>query len=188
MTCTSRFPCEHTYLLTHFLCSPLNIIGMPFFREKLLSAWGNERYFEVGKPPPVIDPAILKNLRPNPGGIGQIAPNPRKSIRNQAEESKPGNANDTVLATPKLLSEKARDPKYNLGSSNPNKSAAEALLKSVLSDNTKADVPNYYANLTIQFGPKLGIEDFDFKYVCPINCLLLAKLGADTTTRHATLA
>ena len=111
----------------------------------------------------MINPETLKNLRPNPGGIGQIAPNPRKSLRNQAEETKPANANDTVLAAPKLLSEKARDPKYNLSSGNRNNGAAEALLKSVLSDNTKADVPSYYANLTIQFGPKLGIEDFDFK-------------------------
>ena len=166
MNCMSRSLYKNRYWLPQSLCSPLNIIGMPFFREKLLSAWGNERYFEVGKPPTMIDPETLKSLRPNPGGIGQIAPNPRKSLRNQAEETKPANVNDTVLAAPKLLSEKARDPKYNLGSGNPNNGAAEALLKSALSDNTKADVPNYYANLTIQFGPKLGIEDFDFKYVC----------------------
>ena len=114
----------------------------------------------------MIDPEILRNLRPNPGGIGQIAPNPRRSLRNQAENTKPANANDAILAAPKLLSEKARDPKYNIGSADPNNGAAEALLKRALSDNTKADVPNYYANLTIQFGPKLGIEDFDFKYVC----------------------
>ena len=139
---------------------------MPFFRERLLSAWGNERYFEIGKPSTAVDPEILKNLRPNPGGIGQIAPNPRKSIRNQAEGTKPANANGTVLAAPKLLSEKARDPKNNLSSAVPNNGAAEARLRNALSDNTKADVPNYYVNLTIQFGPKLGIEDFDFKYVC----------------------
>lgn len=136
---------------------------MPFFRERLLSAWGNERYFEVGKPPTAIDPEILKNLRPNPGGIGQIAPNPRKSLRNQAGETKSAVSNDTVFAAPKLLSEKARDPKNKPDSENPISGAAEALLKTKLSDNTKADVPNYYVNLTIQFGPKLGIEDFDFK-------------------------
>lgn len=136
---------------------------MPFFRERLLSAWGNERYFEVGKPPTAIDPEILKNLRPNPGGIGQIAPNPRKSLRNQAEEAKFAVSNDAVFAAPKLLSEKARDPKNKSDGENPINGAAEALLKTKLSDNTKADVPNYYVNLTIQFGPKLGIEDFDFK-------------------------
>ena len=139
---------------------------MPFFRERLLSAWGNERYFEVGKPPTAVPPEIMKNLRPNPGGIGQIAPNPRKCLRNQAEETKPAIANGTILATPKLLSEKARDPKIIPSSGVPSTGAAEALIKSALSENTKVDVPNYYINLTIQFGPKLGIEDFDFRYVC----------------------
>ena len=114
----------------------------------------------------MIDSEIFKNLRPNPGGIGQIAPNPRKSLRNQTEETKFATANGTVLAAPKLLSEKARDPKNRPSSENPTSGIAEALLKSALSDNTKADVPNYYVNLTIQFGPKLGIEDFDFKYAC----------------------
>ena len=138
---------------------------MPFYRERLLSAWGNERYFEVGKPPTIIDPEILKSLRPNPGGIGQIAPNPRKSFRNQAGETTILNANGTALAAPKLLSDKARDPKNKPSSGSPVSGATEALLKTVLSDNIKADVPNYYVNLTIQFGPKYGIEDFDFKYV-----------------------
>lgn len=139
---------------------------MPFYRERLLSAWGNERYFEVGKPSTVIDPDILKNLRPNPGGIGQIAPNPRKLFRNQAEETKPASNNGTALAAPKLLSDKARDPKHKSISGLPISGVTEALLKNALSDNTKAEVPNYYVNLTIQFGPKLGIDDFDFKYVC----------------------
>ena len=113
----------------------------------------------------MIDPEILKNLRPNPGGIGQIAPNPRKVLRNQAEQTKPLGNNGTAFAAPKLLSEKARDPKINPSNGSPISGTAEALLNTALSDNTKADVPNYYVNLTIKFGPKLGIEDFDFKYV-----------------------
>lgn len=137
---------------------------MPFFREKLLSAWGNERDFEVGKPTTVIDPDILKNLRPNPGGIGQIAPNPRKSFRNQAEVTTTANNSGIALPAPKLLSEKARNSKSN-SSGSPTQGITEALLDTALSENPKADVPNYYVNLTIQFG-KLGIEDFDFKYVC----------------------
>ena len=135
---------------------------MPFYRERLLSAWGNERYFEIGKPPTVIDPVILKHLRPNPGGLGQIAPNPRKSLRNQAEEGKSANSSRSVFATPKLLSEKSREAKSN-PSGSPIRDATEALLNAALSDNTKAEVPNYYVNLNIQFG-KLGIEDFDFRY------------------------
>ena len=153
-------------LLIYFLCSPLNIIGMPFYRERLLSAWGSDRCFEVGKPPVMIDPDILKNLRPNSRGIGQIAPNPRKSFRNQVEETKPADTNGTAFAAPKLLSEKARDPKKNLSNGSPVSGAAETLLNTAFSESTRADVPNYYVNLTIKFGPRLGIEDFDFKYVC----------------------
>lgn len=139
---------------------------MPFYRERLLSAWGNERFFEVGKPPAVIDPDVLRNLRPNPGGIGQIAPNPRKIHRNQIEEAKSTDTNRRAFAAPKLLSEKARDPKNKTSTVSPISGAAETLLNTALSDNTKPDVPNHYVNLTIKFGPKLGIQDFDFKYVC----------------------
>lgn len=135
---------------------------MAFYRERLLSAWGNERYFEVGKRPAVIDPDILKNLRPNPGGIGQIAPNTRKVFRNQVEETKATGNNGTTFAAPKLLSEKAKN---NPSNGNPFSGTAEGLLDTAFSENTKADVPNYYVNLTIKFGRKLGIEDFDFKYV-----------------------
>lgn len=142
------------------------MIGMPFYRERLLSAWGNERYFEVGAPPAPIDPDILKNLRPNPGGIGQIAPNPRKSLRNQIEGTKTADTNDTAFAAPMLLSERPRDSNNNPSNGSPISGAAEAMLDNVLSDNTKADVPNHYVNLNIRFGPKLGIQDFDFKYVC----------------------
>lgn len=158
---------------------------MPFYRERLLSAWGNERFFEVGKPPAVIDPDILRTLRPNPGGIGQIAPNPRKSFRNQVEETKPTGTNGRTFAAPKLLSEKPRDAESNSSNGTSIIGATEALLNTVLSDNTKADVPNYYVNLTIQFGPRLGIEDFDFKYVCQVNGILSTESRAGTTTRHA---
>lgn len=139
---------------------------MPFYREKLLSAWGNERFFEVGKPPAVIDLDILKNLRSNSEGIGQIAPNPRKVFRNQVEEPKPTGTNGTAFAAPKLLSAQPRDAESNSSNGTSITGAAAVLLNTALSDNTKADVPNYYVNLTIQFGPRLGIEDFDFKYVC----------------------
>ena len=161
---------------------------MPFYRERLLSAWGNERYFETGKPPIGIDPEIFKTLRPNPGGIGQIAPNPRKSLRNQAGEGRSANSSSTVLTTPKLLSEKSRsrDPKSN-SSGSPIRDTTEALLNAALSDNTKVEVPNYYANLIIQFG-KLGIEDFDFRYVFSLYHIISTEYMVGTSTRHATLA
>ena len=158
---------------------------MPFYRERLLSAWGNERFFEVGKPPATIDPDILKNLRPNPGGIGQIAPNPRRLFRNQVEETKPTGTNGTTFAAPKLLSAKPREAESNPSSRTSIRGATEALLNTALSENTKADVPDYYVNLTIQFGPKLGIMDFDFKYVCRVNSILLTDHRAGSTTEHA---
>ncbi len=136
---------------------------MPFYRERLLSAWGNERFFEIGKPPTVIDPDIVKNLRPNPGGIGQIAPNPRKVPRNQVEGTRPADTRGTAFAAPKLLSEKARDPKSIPSNGTSISRATEALLNTAMSENTRAEVPNYYVNLNIKFGIVFGIEDFDFK-------------------------
>lgn len=161
------------------------MMGMPFFRERLLSNWGNDRCFEAGKHPAVIDPNILRTLRPNPGGIGQIAPNHLKIYRNQVEETKPADINGAAFAAPKLLSEKARDPKNNPNKGNSISSTAEPLLDNALSDNTKTDVPNHYLNLTIKFGPKLGIEDFDFKYVCKVDCILSTEFKAGITIKHA---
>ena len=133
----------------------------------------------------MIDPDILKNLRPNPGGIGQIAPNPRKNFRNQVEEKKRTGTNGTAFTAPKLLSTKHSEAESNPNSGASIRGATEALLNTALSDNTKADVPNYYINLTIQFGPKLGIMDFDFKYVFRMSSILLTDSRAGSTTEHA---
>ena len=131
---------------------------MPYYHDKLLSAWGNDRIFEVGKPPSTVDPAILKHMRPNPAGIGHIAPNPRKCWPNQVNDIKVAGANGTSNTAPKLLSEKAREPSSGRRISD----ATKAVANLVLSNNIKADVPSYYGMPNIKIG-RYGVEDFDFK-------------------------
>ena len=56
---------------------------MPFYRERLLSAWGNDHVFEVGTSVPEIDPEIQSNARQVNRTV--VAPNPRKTHRNQMQ-------------------------------------------------------------------------------------------------------
>lgn len=163
---------------------PFNTIGMPYYREKLLSAWGNDRVFEVGNPPAALDIGILKHLRPNPAGAGHIAPNPRKILRNQVSAVKSMDPNGIASTGPKLLSERARDSKVT-SNGRRESDGAEAMLNMKLADNTKADVPSHYAHLGIK-GSSFGIEDFDFRYkeIGP-RMFTLTKSMIGTTTRHA---
>src|ERR1700753_383515 len=43
--------------------TPLNLIGMPYYRHTLLSACPRHMIFEVGAPPAKMDPAILSNMK-----------------------------------------------------------------------------------------------------------------------------
>jgi hypothetical protein len=43
--------------------TPLNKIGMPYYRDILLSAWPTHLTFEVGAPPAKIDAALVTKLK-----------------------------------------------------------------------------------------------------------------------------
>ena len=133
---------------------------MPYYREQLLSAWSNNLVYEVGDPPPKLDPALLKVLRPNE--IGQWAPNPRKTLRNQVEKTRIPETNGTTIAAPKFLSEKARETDDRLADQKLdelNDELAEVLLENA----TKTDVPIFYRNVEIKYS-RFGVDDFDFEF------------------------
>ena len=60
---------------------PYSIIGMPYYKETLLSAWSGDQVFEVGRP--VID--VEAGLNVEHSKWGPIAKNPGKTLRNQLQ-------------------------------------------------------------------------------------------------------
>lgn len=138
----------------------LSAIGMPYYHEKLLSAWPSHMVFEVGAPPPQVDPSIIPHLRPFE--MGQFAPNPRRKLRNQVENTRVAPPSETALAAPKFLSEKAREqPVAKIGRRVSD--AAEALAGASLDVKSEEDLLLKYSNVEIKYS-KFGVEDFDFKF------------------------
>lgn len=141
------------------LDTPLNAVGMPYYRDTLLSAWPTYMIFEVGAPPPKIDAAILTNLKR--ADVGGFAPNPRKVRRNQAENTRASTHSSDTLAAPKFLSEKARDSSAH-DSERRMSDAIEAFQDLIMDGSTRKDVPVMYRNVEIKYS-KFGVDDFDFE-------------------------
>ena len=136
---------------------------MPYYKEQLLSGWPSHMVFEVGAPPPKIDPAILTNMTRTE--IGFFAKNPRTRRRNQVEVTRVGDRVTDSLTAPKFLSEKTRASQSF--SSEPDAKSAETmetLTDLHLDDVTRKDVPAMYGNVEIKYS-KFGVDDFDFAYV-----------------------
>jgi PAB-dependent poly(A)-specific ribonuclease subunit 2 len=116
--------------------------------------------FEVGAPPAKIDPEILSKMRK--AEIGYFAPNPRKTLRNQAQDTRKKSDSELSLAAPKFLSEKAREAIRVQQSEQNADEAADVFDLSVVDSSLKRDVPIMYRNVEIRYS-KFGVDDFDFK-------------------------
>jgi len=139
--------------------SPLSLVGMPLYREKLSSAWPLDEVYEVGFIPPRFDPEILKTMTES--HVGYRGPNPRKSRRNQLHRHRPTDPVDLGLSAPKFLSEKTRGKESDVNNGR-RISDAELLANAALAGSTKADVPVMYRNVEIKYS-RFGVDDFDFK-------------------------
>lgn len=155
--------------------SRLNDIGMPYYREVLLSAWPPTMVFDVGAPPPKIDPGVLANLKRSE--FGSYAPNPRTTLRNQVQDTRGTVISNDPIAAPKFLSEKAREAVNSYSEERRISDALESLdaLKDLaLEGVTKKDVPVMYRNVEIKYS-KFGVDDFDFEYVSATSIVLRAN-------------
>ena len=144
---------------------PLARVGMPYYDKPLLSNWGYDRTFEVGRPPPVIDHNVAKQLRTNTSGMGtiQVVKNPRKMLRNQVDESNVSDSNGTSTVIPKYISEKAAiSIVQNKTKERRLSNAADAFARLALTS-TAEDVPKLYEDLQIRYGGRKGVADFDFE-------------------------
>jgi PAB-dependent poly(A)-specific ribonuclease subunit 2 len=141
--------------------SPLSTVGMPYYREQLLSAWPSHMIFEVGAPPPKHDPQLMSTLKAMDwGGVG---PNPKTVKRNQIENTRTAEKATPTLQAPKFLSEKAREAANDVGAERRISDVADAIGAAELSS-LKADVPVMYRNVEIKYS-KFGVDDFDFGFV-----------------------
>ncbi|KAL4909167.1 PAB-dependent poly(A)-specific ribonuclease subunit pan2 [Aspergillus multicolor] len=138
---------------------PLNVIGMPYYHERLLSAWPSHLLFEVGSPPAPIDQSIIPYLRS--GEIGQYAANPKKTRRYQVENTRALASSEYALVAPKFLSEKAREQSKKLD--DPIGDTAGALAGAKISKESQDDPLLKYSNVEIKYS-RFGVDDFDFKF------------------------
>ncbi|KAL7770324.1 hypothetical protein CFE70_000257 [Pyrenophora teres f. teres 0-1] len=138
---------------------PLNTVGMPYYKEQLLSSWPSHLVFEVGAPPPKIDSMILNNMTRTE--IGFFAKNPRTKRRNQAEATRQVDRVSDSLSAPKFLSEKSRSSQSFTEPDAKLSETMETLTDLHLDDVTRKDVPAMYGNVEIKYS-KFGVDDFDF--------------------------
>jgi PAB-dependent poly(A)-specific ribonuclease subunit 2 len=131
---------------------PLSLIGLPYYNEKLLSAWPSQLYFQIGKPTPKIPLEISQNMK-RIDFVG-YAPNPKTLKRNQILALSFTNQGSS---TPKFRSQVQRE-KLLLGKH-------ETPLSSQVSssDVLHSLIPFYYQKVDIKYS-KFGIEDFDFSF------------------------
>ena len=139
--------------------TPLNTIGMPHYREVLLSAWPSNMLFEVGAPPAKLDSDVLANLTETK--FGSYAPNPRKKRRNQAVNTRLSEKN--AFKGPRFLSEQAKEGETNSMKSRRMSEVLDSLSAVTVDGAQQADVPLIYRSLEIKYS-KFGVEDFDFEY------------------------
>lgn len=154
---------------------PFSSIGMPHYREALLSAWPSDQVFQIGQPAPKIDPDILRTA--NPFIVGQRAPNPRKHLRNEVDRSRllhASNNNGTTVAAPKFLSQRLRDAdeidevdagEAGSGDANGRGDGADGFgnNRMAMGEGVQAveEVPVMYRRVEIKYS-KFGVDDFDF--------------------------
>ncbi|XXG95724.1 poly(A)-specific ribonuclease [Hypoxylon texense] len=146
------------------LDTSLSTVGMPYYREVLLSAWPNNMVTEVGAPPVKIDPQFLATLQERDWGY--FGKNTRPLRRNQVEDTRSAESPQSSLKPPKFLSEKAREAaKSPAGTPAPEEVVPEfpQVLQDTKLESLKIEVPELYQNIEIKYS-KFGIDDFDFGY------------------------
>jgi len=144
----------------------LNLIGMPYYRDMLLSVWSSSMVHEVGAPPHKIDPTLLASMQKFQTGMmtGEVGPNPKKTRRYQKEDTRTLQKSRRPLAPPKFLSEKPRDevPEQE-GQRRMSEDVAKTFAELTVGNSTSSNVPVWYQAVEIKYS-KFGIEDFDFGY------------------------
>lgn len=140
--------------------TPLNVVGMPYYNERLLSAWPSHLLFEVGSPAPSLDQSLLPYLRP--AELGHYAPNPKKTRRYQVENTRALATAEPALIAPKFLSEKAREQSKTKSEGSVGE-AVDAMAGAKINGEGEDDPLLKYSNVEIKYS-RFGVDDFDFRF------------------------
>ncbi|KAK2592263.1 poly(A)-specific ribonuclease [Conoideocrella luteorostrata] len=142
--------------------TPLNSVGLPYYREVLASAWP-DLVSDVGAPPIRFDPQFLAGLKPTE--FGSYGRNTRGFRRNQVEDTRNSHKSaNSGLKAPKFLSEKARESaKSDSGRVDDRTDDISSPVADNEIESKKSDVPVMYRNVEIKYS-KFGVDDFDFGY------------------------
>lgn len=135
------------------------MIGMPHYREALLSAWP-DMVSDVGAPPVTFDQQFLSGLKSTE--FGMYGPNTRGTRRNQVEDTRKSDKAASVgIQAPKFLSEKARESKSSGKGAGDEVDEVESSLAKMGGADRKMECPPMYRNVEIKYS-KFGVDDFDF--------------------------
>ena len=135
--------------------APLNMIGMPYYNERLLSAWPSYLVFDIGSPPMPLEQSILPYL--HQAEFGLVAPYPKRTRRYQVENKRALTTPEPTLIAPKFLSEKARE--QNKASADPSVNDATNALASTKIREDEALLK--YSNVEIKYS-RFGVDFFFF--------------------------
>lgn len=142
---------------------PLNTIGMPYYNERLLSAWPSHMLFDVGAPPIQPDPTLLPYLQQAEVGLCGAYVNPLKLRRNQYQNTRIDQSPQSIAA-PKFLSEKAKDSPESDPLAQAD-GAVAAMAGLLLNGRAQTDQERMlkYSNVEIKYS-RFGVDDFDFQF------------------------
>ncbi|KAH0601491.1 hypothetical protein MHUMG1_00367 [Metarhizium humberi] len=154
-------PEEHAPQIEWTPETPLNSVGLPYYRDVLASAWP-DLVSDVGAPPIRFDPQFLVSLKPTEFGL--YGRNTRGFRRNQIEDTRNSHKSaNSGLKAPKFLSEKARESAISDSRTDDKTDDVSSPVAENEIESKKSDVPVMYRNVEIKYS-KFGVDDFDFGF------------------------
>ncbi|KFG80129.1 PAB-dependent poly(A)-specific ribonuclease subunit PAN2 [Metarhizium anisopliae] len=154
-------PEEHAPQIEWTPETPLNSVGLPYYRDVLASAWP-DLVSDVGAPPIRFDPQFLVSLKPTEFGL--YGRNTRGFRRNQVEDTRNSHKSaNSGLKAPKFLSEKARESAISDSRTDDKTDDVSSPVAENEIESKKSDVPVMYRNVEIKYS-KFGVDDFDFGF------------------------
>lgn len=131
--------------------TPLSVVGMPYYKEELLSSWSDPRFvFDTGMPAPKIEPALMAHYPQQ-----RVFPYSGKRRYQAQKHVNVSQMRRSSLDFPRFISEKAR-------------TGAVDDDNALFADDGREDpsgirVPRKYRKLEIRYS-KFGVDDFDFDF------------------------